>query len=45
MRCSSLDEAIAIGNDVAYGLSASIYTRDINKASRRCAICTRGSST
>jgi len=32
MRCSSLDEAITIGNDVAYGLSASIYTRDINKA-------------
>src|SRR5205085_2626628 len=32
MRCRSLDEAIAIGNDVAYGLSASIYTRDINKA-------------
>jgi acyl-CoA reductase-like NAD-dependent aldehyde dehydrogenase len=32
MRCGSLDEAIAIGNDVAYGLSASIYTRDINKA-------------
>src|SRR5438309_110930 len=26
MRCRSLDEAIAIGNDVAYGLSASIYT-------------------
>jgi len=32
MRCRSLDEAIAIGNDVAYGLSASIYTQDINKA-------------
>jgi aldehyde dehydrogenase (NAD+) len=32
MRCSSLEQAIAIGNDVAYGLSASIYTRDINKA-------------
>jgi acyl-CoA reductase-like NAD-dependent aldehyde dehydrogenase len=32
MRCRSLDEAIAVGNDVAYGLSASIYTRDINKA-------------
>jgi aldehyde dehydrogenase (NAD+) len=32
MRCRSLDEATAIGNGVAYGLSASIYTRDINKA-------------
>jgi aldehyde dehydrogenase (NAD+) len=32
MRCRSLDEAIAIGNDVAYGLSASNYTRDINRA-------------
>jgi alpha-ketoglutaric semialdehyde dehydrogenase len=32
MRCRSLDEAIAIGNGVAYGLSASIYTRDINQA-------------
>jgi acyl-CoA reductase-like NAD-dependent aldehyde dehydrogenase len=32
MRCASLDEAIAIGNGVAYGLSASIYTRDINQA-------------
>ena len=32
MRCRSLDEAIAIGNGVAYGLSASIYTRDVNMA-------------
>ena len=32
MRCGSLDEAIAIGNDVTYGLSASIYTRDVNRA-------------
>lgn len=32
MRCRSLEEAIRIGNGVAYGLSASIYTRDINKA-------------
>src|SRR6188768_2452637 len=32
MRCGSLDQAIEIGNSVAYGLSASIYTRDINKA-------------
>ena len=32
MRCRSLDEAIAIGNGVAYGLSASIYTSDVNTA-------------
>jgi alpha-ketoglutaric semialdehyde dehydrogenase len=32
MKCSSLEEAISIGNGVRYGLSSSIYTRDINKA-------------
>jgi aldehyde dehydrogenase (NAD+) len=32
MRCRSLEEAIEIGNGVAYGLSASIYTRDVNRA-------------
>jgi aldehyde dehydrogenase (NAD+) len=32
MRSHSLEEAIAIGNNVSYGLSASIYTRDVNKA-------------
>ena len=32
IRCHDLDEAIAIGNGVSYGLSASIYTRDVNKA-------------
>ena len=32
MSCRSLDEAIAIGNGVEYGLSASIYTQDINSA-------------
>ena len=32
MRCDSLEEAITIGNGVRYGLSSSIYTRDINKA-------------
>jgi len=32
MTCRSLDEAIAIGNGVIYGLSASIYTRDVNRA-------------
>ena len=34
IKCRSLDEAIAIGNDVQYGLSASIYTQDINRAFR-----------
>ena len=32
MPCRSLEEAIAIGNGVEYGLSASIYTQDINSA-------------
>jgi acyl-CoA reductase-like NAD-dependent aldehyde dehydrogenase len=32
ITCRSLDEAIAIGNGVEYGLSASIYTQDINRA-------------
>jgi alpha-ketoglutaric semialdehyde dehydrogenase len=30
--CRSYDEAIAIGNNVQYGLSASIYTQDVNRA-------------
>ena len=30
--CRSLEEAITIGNDVEYGLSASVYTQDINQA-------------
>jgi alpha-ketoglutaric semialdehyde dehydrogenase len=30
--CTSLEDAIAIGNGVDYGLSASIYTQDINRA-------------
>jgi alpha-ketoglutaric semialdehyde dehydrogenase len=30
--CHSFEEAIAIGNGVDYGLSASIYTQDINRA-------------
>jgi acyl-CoA reductase-like NAD-dependent aldehyde dehydrogenase len=30
--CQSFDEAVAVGNGVQYGLSASIYTQDINRA-------------
>jgi alpha-ketoglutaric semialdehyde dehydrogenase len=32
IRCKSFDEAIEIGNGVRYGLSSSIYTRDVNRA-------------
>jgi aldehyde dehydrogenase (NAD+) len=32
MRCRSLEDAVDIGNSVEYGLSASIYTQDINRA-------------
>jgi aldehyde dehydrogenase (NAD+) len=30
--CASVEEAVDIANGVAYGLSASIYTQDINRA-------------
>ena len=30
--CRDLDDAIEIGNGVKYGLSAAIYTRDVNRA-------------
>jgi aldehyde dehydrogenase (NAD+) len=30
--CKSFEEAVEIGNNVEYGLSASIYTQDINRA-------------
>ncbi len=32
--CNDLDQALEIGNGVVYGLSSSIYTRDMNKAFR-----------
>jgi aldehyde dehydrogenase (NAD+) len=32
IKCKSFDEAIEIGNGVKYGLSSSIYTRDVNRA-------------
>src|SRR5690606_15816157 len=38
----SLEEAIRINNDTAYGLSSSIYTRDINKAMRAARDMTTG---
>jgi alpha-ketoglutaric semialdehyde dehydrogenase len=31
-ECSSLEEAIEMGNNTAYGLSSSIYTQDVNRA-------------
>ncbi len=34
VRIGSLDEAIRINNDVAYGLSSSLYTRDVHAAFR-----------
>ena len=34
IKCKTVDEAVAITNDVIYGLSASIYTQDINRAFR-----------
>ncbi|MGA7616357.1 MAG: aldehyde dehydrogenase family protein [Thermoanaerobaculia bacterium] len=32
IKCKSLEEAIEIGNGVRYGLSSSIYTRDVHNA-------------
>ena len=32
IRCQSLEDAVRIANDVDYGLSAAIYTQDINNA-------------
>jgi aldehyde dehydrogenase (NAD+) len=34
MACDNLEHAIGIANDTVYGLSSSIYTKDVNKAFR-----------
>ena len=32
IRCENFEEAVAIANNIEYGLSSSIYTKDVNKA-------------
>ena len=34
--CADIDEAIRLANDTNYGLSASIFTRDLNRALKFC---------
>jgi acyl-CoA reductase-like NAD-dependent aldehyde dehydrogenase len=34
LECTSFDNAIAIANNIQYGLSTAIYTKDVNQAFR-----------
>jgi aldehyde dehydrogenase (NAD+) len=34
LRCTGIDEAVALANDVPFGLSSAIYCRDVNMAAR-----------
>ncbi len=42
IRCSDLEQAVAINNDVPYGLVTSIYTSDVSKAFRAMEEITTG---
>ncbi len=42
ITCADLEEAVAINNDVPFGLVASIYTRDVSKAFRAIERITTG---
>ncbi len=42
IRVSSADEAFAVNNDVRYGLSSSIYTRNVNAAFRAINVLDNG---
>ena len=42
IRVSSADEAFAVNNDVRYGLSSSIYTRNVNAAFRAMNVLDNG---
>jgi aldehyde dehydrogenase (NAD+) len=34
LRCSGIEEAVAVANDVPFGLSSAIYCRDVNTSAR-----------